>query len=164
MPRTKAVEETQNDLSKNDDSLGKANARPGVEELGLVLGNAAAGTASEPKPTVGPVAGGVVEDCDVPAVAYSLDSASELAYWEKNYCNQNYYEPNLPYSEYQPAFIITIDGFRPNGSFEDCEADLRQRWEMENPNRQLRWENARQVMQDAWHRLTGRCCSPDDSC
>lgn len=88
------------------------------------------------------------------AVANAIDPKVELAYWETNYCLQNYYEPNLPYSEYQPAYLIAIDEFRPNLSFEECEAKLRQRWETENHNLKLPWESARQVMLDAWQRLT----------
>ncbi len=100
--------------------------------------------------TVGGVAGEVGSN----AVADAFDPKDELAYWETNYCLQNYYEPNLPYSEYQPAYLIAIGEFRPNLSFEECEAKLRQRWETENPSLKLPWESAREVMQDAWQRLT----------
>lgn len=102
--------------------------------------------------TVGGVGGVIGSE----AVANTVDPKVELAYWETNYCLQNYYEPNLPYSEYQPAYLIAIDEFRPNLSFEDSEAKLRQRWETDNPKPKLPWESARQVMQDAWQRLTAQ--------
>lgn len=98
--------------------------------------------------------GGVGGEIGSKAVAIAFDPKVELAYWETNYCLQNYYEPNLPYSEYQPAYLIAIGEYRPSLSFEESEAKLRQRWETENPNLKLPWESARQVMQDAWQRLT----------
>lgn len=157
MNNAETVEDTHKEQTKEDHMAGAAAPHPVGVGVGTALGGALAGSlagavAGPIGATIGAVVGGVAGGFGGKVVADSMDPRVELAYWETNYCLQNYYEPNLPYSEYQPAYMLAIDGFRPNFSFEECEADLRQRWETENPNRKLRWENARQVMQDAWQR------------
>ncbi len=161
--------ESQAALRNEDPISGAAGAHPVGTGVGAALGGAAtgalAGAVTGPigaaiGATVGAIAGGYGGK----AVAESIDPTVELAYWEKNYATRDYYDSELEYADYEPAYRMAVEHYSENGRFEDSVSDLRKRWESQNRNGKLSWDKAKQVMQDAWHRMTGQCCTDDKSC
>lgn len=137
--------------------------------VGAALGGAAAGAvagavAGPVGAAVGAAVGAVAGGFGGKQVAESIDPTVELAYWKENYRSRPYYDATLPYSEYETVYRFAAENYRKDCQFNDCESDLRARWEKTNPRSKLTWENAKLAMQDAWHRITGECCTRDESC
>ncbi len=165
----KTKRETREELRNEDPISGAAGAHPVGTGVGAAFGGTAAGAvvgaiAGPIGAAIGATAGAIAGGYGGKAVAESFDPTVELAYWKKNYTTRQYYDSELEYADYEPAYRMAVDHFSQNSRFEDCAPDLRKRWESQNRNGKLGWDNAKLVMQDAWQRMTGQCCTDDKSC
>lgn len=166
---TKVTRETHEELRNEDPISGDSGSHPVCTGVGAAIGGAAAGALAGAVggpvgAVVGAAVGAVAGGYGGKAVAESIDPTVELEYWKDNYRTRPYYDSTVPYSEYESAYRFGATNYRADCKFDDCETDLRTRWESDNPKSKLTWENAKLAMQDAWHRITGKCCTSDSSC
>jgi len=160
MEKKNANEETKKEVRNEDSISGALGSHPVGTGVGAALGGAAAGVvagaaAGPAGAAVGLVAGAVAGAYGGKAVTEFIDPTVELAYWESNYHTRDYYDPNLPYEEYEPAYRFAVENYRADCRFEDCEPDLRGRWRVDNPHSKLSWDHVKRPMQDAWQRISG---------
>lgn len=165
----KAKKETRADLRNEDPISGEAGAHPVGAGVGAALGGAAAGAAAGAVggpvgAVVGAAVGAVAGGYGGKAVAESVDPTVETAYWRDHYQDRDYYDSQLDYSEYEPAYRFAAENYRADRKWNECEGDLRKRWEAEHPQSKLSWDNAKRAMQDAWTRLTGQPGSQNRDC
>lgn len=78
-------------------------------------------------------------------------------YWRKHYRSLPYYEQNLSYEDYQPAFRTGYEGyahyFSTGRSYAELEPELRREYENRYAGTgELSWERAKYAVRDAWHR------------
>jgi hypothetical protein len=147
--------------ARNEDPLSKEpGAHPVGTGVGAALGGAAAGAAAGmvagPVGTVaGAVVGGVAGAYAGKAVAENIDPTVETKYWRENYPNRPYYDPELEYEEYEPAYRLGWEGFEAGKTFEDREDELEARWNRDfsqSEETALDWKRARVAAQDAYDR------------
>jgi len=143
----------------NPDPITKA---PGSHPVGTGVGaaaggaatGAAVGTVAGPAGTIaGAAVGAIVGGLIGKGVAESINPTVEDAYWRENHSRQ-YYARNTAYDAYAPAYRVGYEGYGEYGSsgktFEQSEADLRRRYEANNPG--LKWDDARFASRAAWDR------------
>lgn len=152
------------DADANRDPIsGEAGSHPVGTGLGTAMGGAAAGMAAGAVggpvgAAIGAVAGGIAGGYAGKAAAEAIDPTEEQAYWEENYAGRPYFEEDVPYDTYAPAYRYGWESRTKyaDRSYNDVEAELqREWWESEN-NDQLEWEKAQPAVRDAWDRIDTR--------
>lgn len=85
----------------------------------------------------------------------TMASTVEDDYWRTHYANQEYVEPNAPYSAYQPAYRTGYEGRSqyPGKTYDEVEADLRRDYEKSKDHARLAWDKARNAARAAWNRV-----------
>jgi hypothetical protein len=166
---TKRSDDVRKELQNEDPITGQAGSHPVGTGVGAALGGAVAGAAAGAVggpvgAVVGAAAGAVAGGYGGKAVAEAIDPTIELDYWQKNYTTRNYYDPNLPFETYEPAYRTGWESYDPNASFAEREAEIRRRWEAENRNSKLTWNQAREAIHDSWQRASVQCNTPDHAC
>jgi hypothetical protein len=159
--RDNNADDTRKDLRNEDPITGAPGSHPIGTGVGAALGGAAAGAAAGAfggpvGAIVGAAAGAVAGGYGGKAVAEAIDPTVESAYWRENYKTRDYYDPKLEYEVYEPAYRTGWETYEPAVTFEEREADLRRRWEADNQNSNLSWNQAREAMRDSWTRLSDR--------
>ena len=139
---------------------------PGSHPVGTGLGAGAGGIAGAAAGTAigGPVGGAI--GAGIGAIAGGLAGKAggeavnptvEDAYWRENYPQRPYYDPDVAYDEYAPAYRYgweTYDRYsRERKSWDDVESDLERGWDRARGRSRLAWDRAKDATQDAWHRL-----------
>ena len=82
-----------------------------------------------------------------------INPTAEDAFWRNAFRQEPYYQAQLGYDDYSPAYRVGYTGpLRRIGSFTSLEADLRQDWERVKGRSRLDWPQARQAAQAAWQR------------
>ena len=104
----KPKSDTRKELLNEDPISGAPGSHPVGTGIGAALGGATAGAAAGAAggpigAVVGATVGAVVGGYGGKAVAESIDPTVETAYWRENYRTRSYYEPNLPFEDYEPA-------------------------------------------------------------
>lgn len=156
---------TRNDDAKEVDTnpdpiTGAHGAHPVGVGVGSALAGAAAGAAGgavagPAGAVVGAVVGGVAGGLGGKAAAEAIDPTVEDTYWRDEYAKRPYYEKDVPYETYAPAYRHGWESrarYRDR-SFDAAEADLRREWETSNHGSNLNWEKAKLATRDAWHRV-----------
>lgn len=146
------------DKSRNPDPItGAPGSHPVGTGLGAAMGGAAAGAATGtiagPIGTIaGAAVGAVVGGLMGKGIAEKIDPTREDTYWRDNHSRQGWAK-GRPYEDFQPAYRTGYEGYAEFGSgrFEDREAELRRRYESNQPG--LGWEEARPASQAAWERF-----------
>jgi hypothetical protein len=103
---------------------------------------------------VGGVAGGYAGK----AVAEAIDPTVEEAYWRENYRNRPYYDTDLEYDEYAPAYRYGWEarGRYHDRTWDDIEPELESGWSSARSSSTLGWAEAREASRDAWNRIDQR--------
>jgi len=153
--------QTIKDKDANRDPItGAPGAHPvgtGVGAAGGAAAGAAAGAAvgGPVGAAVGLAAGAVVGGLAGKAGGEAVNPTREDAYWRENYSSRPYFEQNLAYEDYQPAYRTGFEGYtRYRGKrFDEIEADLQRDYARVRGKSRLQWEKAKAAARDAWHRV-----------
>lgn len=150
------VEEDHNE----DPISGEHGAHPVGTGAGAVAGGAAAGAAAGAVggpigAAVGVVVGGIAGGLAGSAIGEKIDPTVEYGHWKGEYANSPYYDKDVPYETYAPAYQHGWEGRAryEDKTFEAAEPDLRREWEETDYHSALGWDKARHATRDAWHRI-----------
>jgi hypothetical protein len=84
-----------------------------------------------------------------------INPTAEDAYWRQAFRDEPYYQPELGYEDYSPAYRVGYTGpLRREGSFLSLESVLREDWERVKGRSRLGWDQARLAAGAAWARAT----------
>lgn len=150
------------DLSR-DANRDPITGAPGSHPVGTGLGSAggaaagaAIGAAGGPVGmAVGGLVGAIAGAAAGHAAGEAVDPTAEDTFWQENYQNEIYHDPNYDYGDYGPAYRMGYEGYArsPGRAFEDAEPDLARSWAEDYPESRLRWEDARHAVRAGWHRV-----------
>ena len=85
-----------------------------------------------------------------------INPMAEDAYWRAAFRNEPYYQPDLGFEDYSPAYRVGYTApLRRDGSFNTLERSLAQDFDQVRGPSRLSWEQARQATRAAWERATG---------
>jgi|EndMetStandDraft_5_1072996.scaffolds.fasta_scaffold61691_2 hypothetical protein len=149
--------------ANRDPITGEPGAHPVGAGVGAALGGAAAGAAAGAVAgpvgaVVGAIAGGVGGGLAGKATAEAIDPTAENEYWEQNYSARPYYDEELPYDEYAPAYRTGWEARQlyPDAAFDDVQSDVEAHWDKTRAKSKLDWERAQPAVRDAWDRIDER--------
>jgi uncharacterized protein (TIGR02271 family) len=129
----------------------------GVGGVGGAAAGAAVGTAVAPGvgTAVGAVVGALAGGAGGTAVAAYVDPAEEEKYWEENYSSRPYYNEDVKFDEYRPAYRYGVEAASryPGKSFDEIDKRLGRNWpHYRGEESSLGWSKAREAAQDAHER------------
>jgi hypothetical protein len=146
--------------NNRDPITGEPGAHPVGVGIGTAAGGAAAGAlggaAAGPAGTVvGAVAGGVAGAFAGKSAAESIDPTAEDVYWRANHMGRPYYDKNMSYEDYQPAYRSGWESRSryPGRSYQEIEPEIERSWERVKSKSRLSWDKAKHAVRDAWDRL-----------
>lgn len=86
---------------------------------------------------------------------------TENTYWQSNFNSRPYYNRNMNYSTYEPAYRYGYESYSQyNGRpFEEVEPQLRSSWSNSRGNSNLEWNQARDAVRDSYTRMGGSMTS-----
>jgi hypothetical protein len=89
------------------------------------------------------------------AVPPNVDAGLEEAYWREHYAGEPYYDAMYSFEDYLPAFRTGWEGRAKfaGRSFEDAERDLKAEFHWNRGQSRLLWDQAREAVRAAWHRI-----------
>lgn len=168
------------DVKERDRNPDAITGAPGSHPVGTGIGAAAGGTAgtiggiaaaaaigatagSAAAPLVGTAIGGaigavvgaVAGGYAGKGVAEAINPTVEEDYWRDEHRTRPYYDPSYSYdADYRPAYRAAVESYNvtPTRSYEESEAELRERWERERGDSRLDWPRASQAMRDVYER------------
>lgn len=156
MADTKHPKGTDADDLNPDPITGSPGSHPVGTAIGATSGaaaGAAIGSVAGPVGTVlgtaiGAVAGGLAGK----GAAEAINPTVEEEYWRRTYATRPYVSSGADYDTYRPAYQYGWESYaRYQGRrFDEVESDLRRDWEGEG---RMSWDNARDAVRDAWHRV-----------
>ncbi|HUS23991.1 MAG TPA: hypothetical protein VM369_03510 [Candidatus Binatia bacterium] len=152
--------------SENRDPITKT---PGAHPVGTGVGAAAGGIAGAAAAgaaagtvaggpvgaAIGLAAGAVIGGLVGKGIAEKIDPTVEEAYWRESYRTEPYYQRDLTYDDYEPAYRTGYTNFgRYEGrSFDEVEGDLQSEYEQNRGKSRLGWDRAKQATRAAWDRV-----------
>jgi hypothetical protein len=78
-------------------------------------------------------------------------------YWREAYSREPYYKADYSYDDYAPAYRTGYEAagryLGQNRRFDDLEPELRANYERIKGKSRLAWENAKDAVRAAWHRV-----------
>ena len=148
MPK-KSVDASDRLVPDGDLNPDAITGEPGSHPVGAGLGAAAGGAA------VGAVVGGVAGGLAGKGIAEQIDPTREDAYWRDEYPNREYYDEQVSYDTYAPAYRYGWESRarHVDRTWSDVEPELQQDWETNRGSSGLKWDKARHASQDAWARV-----------
>ena len=173
------TEEKQTRDMNRDPITGAAGAHPlgtGIGAAGGAAAGAVVGSMAGPVGTavggvVGAVVGGlagkgvgeavnptgeevaVVEASDPTRMREPLDPTAEDLYWQRAYITEPYYNSELSYDDYAPAYRAGFMHRQNNArSWEEVEGELQSEWERNKGASRLDRDDALHPMRAAWYR------------
>jgi hypothetical protein len=152
------------DARGTDSNPDPITGAPGAHPVGVGVGAAMAGAAAGAAggliggpvgAAVGAVIGGVAGGLGGKGVAESIDPTVEDAYWRDNYAHRPYYDRQLAYEHYRPAYRYGWESQRKYAgkSFDEAESELARGWQSNKDRASLEWEKAKHATRDAWDRV-----------
>lgn len=104
---------------------------------------------------VGAVVGAVVGGLAGKGVAEAIDPTAEEAYWRDRFQSESYYDRDLTYDDYSPAYRAGYigRGTYAGRDFDNAEADLRRDYEKDRGSSRLEWDRAKNATRAAWDRV-----------
>lgn len=155
----------ESNLVSKDENRDPISGAPGAHPVGVGVGAAAGGAtgaaigmAGGPigvavGAAIGAVAGGLAGK----GVAEAIDPTAEEAYWNDRYQSEPYFEKDLTYDDYGPAYRTGYVGYSTYGvggrDFDSAQADLQRDYEKERGASRLEWEKAKAASRAAWDRV-----------
>ena len=135
----------------DDKGVGTAEASVVGTAIGGIVGGPVGAVVGA---AVGAVAGGVTNEGMTTGHA---DPALEEKYWRDNYRQRPYARSDYGYDDYGPAYRTGYEGYhlysRQGLDFSQAEPHLRRDYDRHNRLGRLDWNQAKDAIQDAWHRL-----------
>lgn len=129
----------------------------GVGGTGGAVAGAAIGSLVGPIGTlVGGAIGAIAGAAAGKGVAERIDPTGEAEYWRSEYANRPYVDRQYSYdTDYAPAYAYgnSVRAQHAGRRWDDSlEADIRQGWEAAKGKSQLKWEQAKDAVRDAFDR------------
>jgi hypothetical protein len=85
-----------------------------------------------------------------------INPMAEDAYWREAFRQEPYYQPDLNFEDYGPAYRVGYTApLRREGSFNTLERALAQDFDRVRGRSRLSWEQARKATRAAWERVVG---------
>lgn len=131
--------------------VGTAIGATGGAAAGAAIGSVAGPVGTVVGTAIGAVAGGLAGK----GAAEAINPTLEEEYWRREYATRPYVTSGTEYDTYRPAYQYGWESYaRYQGRrFDEVEADLRRDWESRRQGRPMTWDNAREAVRDAWHRV-----------
>lgn len=84
-----------------------------------------------------------------------FDAAAEERYWREQYRSEPYYDAEMTYEDYAPAYQLGYEAWdRHRGrGFDEVADELRAEYESGRSGGRLSWERARAATRAAWDRV-----------
>lgn len=149
--------------ANRDPLSGAPGAHPVGAGVGAAIGGAAAGAAAgavggPAGAAIGAVVGGVAGGYAGKATAEAIDPTAEEAYWEENYSTRPYFDKNVPFDEFAPAYRHGWESRSryADRPYEDVATELQRDWEDSEYGGHLDWDRAQPAIRDAWDRVDAR--------
>lgn len=164
MAKAKKTVKNAIDADRNADPIsGESGAHPIGAGLGAAVGGAATGAvagavAGPIGAAIGAAVGGVAGGLAGKQIAEEVDPTVEAAYWETAYSDRPYYDKEVEYEEFAPAYRYGWESRLQNAdrTWDEVEADLAERWEERRDSSRLDWDRASLATRDAWDRIAQR--------
>jgi hypothetical protein len=136
--------------SSGSHPVGTAIGATGGAAAGAAIGSVAGPIGTVVGTAIGAVAGGLAGK----GAAEAVNPTVEDEYWRKTYATRPYVPAGSDYDAYRPAYQHGWEAYpRYQGRrFDEVESDLRRDWEDRRDSR-MGWDNAREAVRDAWHRV-----------
>jgi hypothetical protein len=130
--------------------VGTAVGATGGAAAGAAIGSVAGPVGTVVGTAIGAVAGGLAGK----GAAEAINPTVEDEYWRSAYATRPYVSSGADYDAYKPAYQYGWESYsRYQGRrFDEVESDLRRDWEGRR-DRSMPWDNARDAVRDAWHRV-----------
>lgn len=92
-----------------------------------------------------------------------LDPSAEELYWQRAFITEPYYNKDLTYDDYGPAYRAGIKDRMSNGtrSWDEAENSLQTEWERSKGASRLSWEDAQHATRAAWYRTDNALSGSD---
>jgi len=146
--------------ANRDPITGAPGAHPVGTGIGAAVGGmaagAAAGTVAGPVGTlVGAAAGAIAGGLAGKATAEHFDPTVEDAYWRENFRRESYYQKDMTYDDYLPAYRTGWEARmkHKDRNFDEIESDLARSYEGTRGNSRLGWERGKPAARAAWDRV-----------
>jgi len=152
----KAADKAEASAMNRDPITGSPGSHPigtGIGTTGGMVAGAAAGSLAGPVGTVvGGVVGAIVGAAAGHGVGEAVNPTDEDAYWQRAFITEPYYNKNLSYDDYGPAYRA---GYMHRSQYADrtweqVEPELMSDWDRSKGASTLRWEEARNAAEAAW--------------
>ncbi len=97
------------------------------------------------------------------AVVAPLDPTAEDLYWQRAFVTEPYYNSELSYDDYAPAYRAGSLDRRNHAkrTWEESETVLQSEWERSKGTSRLSWEDAKDPVQAAWQRADNELSGAD---
>lgn len=149
---------------ENRDPLsGAPGAHPVGVGVGAAIGGAATGAAAGAVggpvgAAVGAVVGGVAGGYAGKAAGEAIDPTAEEAYWSENYSKRPYFDENVPFDEYAPAYRHGWESRSryADRRYDEVASDVQRDWEASEYGGRFEWNRAQPAVRDAWDRIEAR--------
>lgn len=137
------------------DNLNKHNLATGSGAASGAVAGASIGAAGGP---IGMAAGAAVGALAGGAVAHGaakvVNPVEEDAHWRAAYQSEPYVKPGDSYDDYAPAYRMGYTGAAQHqGAYSAAEPALASQWESMKGSSKLTWQEAKDAVRAAWHRV-----------
>jgi hypothetical protein len=125
--------------------------------VGAVMGGLAGkgvGEVVNPTLDVAEVDSNTINQIDAPSVVTLVDPVDEDLYWQRAFITEPYYNSELTYDDYAPAYRTGYTHRQNNASlsWEQSEQALKTEWERNKGESHLGWDDAYHPVRAAWFR------------
>jgi hypothetical protein len=96
-------------------------------------------------------------------VATAIDPTAEDLYWQRAFVTEPYYNSELSYDDYAPAYRIGIKHRQNNAAqgWDEVEGSLQSEWERSKGESRLSWDDAYHPIRAAWFRADSSLAGGD---
>ena len=79
----------------------------------------------------------------------------EDMYWKSKYADEEYYQKDMTYDDYQPAYRFGHESRTRHAGrkWDEIEPDMGSEWEKVKAKSKLQWEHAKHAVKAAWDRV-----------
>ncbi|MEO8755661.1 MAG: hypothetical protein ABI624_23605 [Casimicrobiaceae bacterium] len=162
MNTTKELRRDSDEAANRDPLSGAPGAHPvgtgiGAAAGGIAAGAAAGAVAGPVGALAGAVVGAVVGGLGGKAIAEHYDPTVEEKYWRDTYTSEPYYQKDLAFDDYAPAYRLggEAHGRYGDARFDEVESDLADDYERLRGESRLDWNDAKNATRAAWTRVRG---------
>jgi hypothetical protein len=158
----KRVDKADAKAMNRDPITGNAGSHPigtGVGTTGGAVAGAAIGSLGGPGGTaLGGIVGAIIGAAAGHAVGEAFNPTSEESHWRDAYSSEPYFNPDLDFNDYAPAFRAgyMYRSAYPDRPWDVAEAELKTIWDHNRGTSRLSWNEAREAVLAAWRHAEPR--------